>query len=115
MLTNMGPFFTSMDYLYRPVTYTPSRTTVDADGKVRIVLAHDDPGVHNWMDTQRFERGHLTYRHMLDGHPVPLHARLVRSTDLDAALPADTARVTPRERVDHMWQRFDGIRRRYGL
>jgi hypothetical protein len=115
MLTNMGPFFTSMDYLYRPVTYTPSRTAVDADGKVRIVLAHDDPGVHNWMDTQRFERGNLTYRHMLSGHPVPLHTRLVRAADLDEALPADTARVSPRERVAQMWQRFDGIRRRYGM
>ena len=26
MFTNMGVFFNSMDYLYRPVSYTPSRT-----------------------------------------------------------------------------------------
>lgn len=114
MLTNMGPFFTSMDYLYRPVSYTPGRATVDSDGKVRLVLSHDDPGYHNWLDTQGFERGNLTYRHMLDGHPVPLHTEVVKRVDLREALPADTATVTPAERTAQMWARFDGIRRRYG-
>ena len=36
MLTNMGAFFTSMDYLYRPVSYTPSR----AAGRRRRHGAH---------------------------------------------------------------------------
>jgi hypothetical protein len=52
MLSNMGVLFNSMDYLYRPVSYTPARTKVDADGKIRLVLSHDDPGYHNWLDTQ---------------------------------------------------------------
>lgn len=114
-LTNMGAFFTSMDYLYRPVSYTPSRTAVDGDGRVRMVLAHTDPGVANWLDTQGFERGNLTYRHMLAGHPVPLTTRLVRHAELDAALPADTARVTPAERTARMWERYNGIRLRHGI
>lgn len=114
MLTNMGPFFTSMDYLYRPVSYTPSRTAVDSDNTVRLVLSHDDPGYHNWLDTQGFERGNLTYRHMLDGHPVPLRTRVVKRVRLGDALPADTAMVTPAERTAQMWARFDGIRQRYG-
>jgi hypothetical protein len=115
MLTNMGVFFTSMDYLYRPVSYTPSRTSVDADGMVRIVLAHDDPACHNWMDTQGFERGNLTYRHMLGGHPVPLTTRLVTRAELTESLPADTTMVTAAQRRDQMWQRFNGIRRRYRM
>ena len=115
MLTNMGVFFNSMDYLYRPVSYTPSRTTVDSDGKVRLVLAHDDPGFHNWIDTQGFERGNLTYRHMLDGEPVALSARLVKRAELSDALPPDTATVTEAERVAQMWARFNGIRQRYEL
>jgi Protein of unknown function (DUF1214) len=113
MLTNMGTFFTSMDFLYRPVSYTPSRTRVDDDGKVRLVLAHDDPGYHNWMDTQGFERGNVTYRHMLEGAPVALSTRLVKRAELADALPADTARVTEAERVAQMWARFNGIRGRY--
>ena len=115
MLTNMGVFFTSMDYLYRPVSYTPSRTAVDPDGRVRLILAHDDPGYHNWIDTQGFERGNLTYRHMLAGHPVPLTTRVVPRAALAAELPPDSAMVTPQQRVQQLWERFDGIRRRYAL
>jgi hypothetical protein len=113
MLTNMGAFFTSMDYLYRPVSYTPSRTAVDGDGKVRLVLAHRDPGYQNWLDTQGFQRGNVTYRHMLEGEPVALGTRLVKHADLADALPPDTVTVTEAQRVAQMWARFNGIRRRY--
>jgi hypothetical protein len=114
-LTNMGAFFTSMDFLYRPVSYTPSRTTVDGDGRVRVVVAHRDPGIHNWMDTQGFERGNITYRHMLDGDPVPLTTIVVKHADLGSALPADTATVSAAERSAAMVQRFNAIRQRYGM
>ena len=113
MLTNMGVFFNSMDYLYRPVSYTPSRTEVDSDGKVRLILAHDDPGYHNWIDTQGFERGNLTYRHMLGGFPATLDTRVVKHAALAAELPGDSATVTPQQRIAQMWARFNGIRRRY--
>jgi Protein of unknown function (DUF1214) len=115
MLTNMGVFFNSMDFLYRPVSYTPSRTRVDGDGKVRLVLAHDDPGYHNWMDTQGFERGNVTYRHMLEGDPAELRTRVVKRAELTDVLPADTATVTKEDRVAQMWARFNGIRRRYAF
>ena len=115
MLTNMGAFFTSMDYLYRQVSYTPARTRVDTDGVVRIVLAHDDPGHHNWLDTQGFARGNVTYRHMLDGRPAALRTTLVKRAELGAALPADSATVTPEQRTAQLRDRFDGIRRRYRL
>jgi hypothetical protein len=113
MLSNMGVFFNSMDYLYRPVSYTPSRAAVDSDGKVRLVLAHDDPGFANWIDTQGFERGNLTYRHMLAGSPAPIDTRLVKRTALAAALPADSATMRPEDRLAEMHARFEGIRRRY--
>lgn len=115
MLTNMGVFFNSMDFLYRPVSYTPSRTSIDSDGKVRVVLAHTDPGVQNWMDTQGFHRGNLTYRHMLEGSPAVLRAEVVKHDDLTAVLPADTATVTADERTAQMWTRFTAVRQRYSL
>jgi hypothetical protein len=113
MLTNMGVFFNSMDYLYRPVSYTPSRTAMDSDGKVRLVLAHDDPRFHNSIDTQGFERGNITYRHMLEGEPAELRTRVVDRAQLAGALPSDTATVNADERIAQMWARFNGIRQRY--
>lgn len=115
MFTNMGVFFNSMDYLYRPVSYTPSRTKVDRDGRIRLVMAHRDPGVHNWLDTQGFERGNLTYRHMLEGEPAVLDTQVVKHGALLDALPEETAMVSPPERAAAMWERFHGIRRRYVL
>lgn len=115
MLTNMGAFLTSMDYLYRPVSYTPSRTKVDSDGKLRLILAHDDPGYHNWLDTQGFEMGNLTYRNLLSQTPTVLRTRLVKRAGLADALPGDAAKVSAEERSRQLHARFDGIRQRYGL
>ncbi|KUI28117.1 hypothetical protein AU195_20340 [Mycobacterium sp. IS-1496] len=113
--TNMGVFFNSMDYLYRPVSYTPSRTVTDGDGLIRIVLAREDPGCHNWLDTQGFSRGNVTYRHMLAGRPAVLRTRRVATAELTDALPPDTATVTPEQRIAQMWARFNGIRLRHRM
>jgi hypothetical protein len=115
MAAMMGVFFNSLDYLYRPVSYTPARTKVDSDGKVRLVIAHDDPGYHNWLDTQGFERGNLTYRNLLSQNVTPFWTKLVKRADLADALPADSAKVTPEERVAQLKARFNGVRQRYGL
>jgi hypothetical protein len=115
MITNMGVFFNSMDYLYRPVSYTPSRTKVDSDGKVRLILSHDDPGYHNWLDTQGFERGNVTYRNLLSEASTTFSTRLVKRAALAEELPPQSARITPEERIAQLRARFDGIRRRYGL
>ncbi len=114
-MTNMGVFFNSMDYLYRPVSYTPSRTKVDGDGKVRLILCHDDPGYHNWLDSQGFERGNVTYRNLMSEVQTTLRTQVVKRSQLAAALPPDTAKVTHEERIRQMRERFDGIRRRYSL
>jgi hypothetical protein len=113
MVTNMGVFFNSMDYLYRPVSYTPSRTNVSADGKVRLILCHTDPGYANWLDTQGFERGNVTFRNLMSEAATDFRTTVVKQSQLGAALPADTARVSQEERVRQMRDRFDGIRRRF--
>lgn len=115
MMTNMGVFFNSMDYLYRPVSFTPSRTKVDADGKIRLILSHEDPGFANWMDTQGFRRGNVTYRCLMSEARTVFHTKVVERARLGSELSPDTARVSPEERVRQMRERFDGIRQRYSL
>jgi hypothetical protein len=109
-----GVFFNSLDYLYRPVSYTPSRTKVDRDGKVRLVLSHDDPGYHNWLDTQGFVRGNLTYRNLMTSSGTVIETRLVKRAALADALPADCVKVSKEERVSQLRARFNAIRARYG-
>ena len=115
MVSNNGVFFNSMDYLYRPVSYTPSRTAVDGDGRIRLILCHRDPGYHNWLDTQQFTRGNLTYLSLLSTHAATFRTERVKVAELSAALPADSTRVSPEQRVDQLRTRFHAIRRRYPL
>ena len=115
MVSINGTFFNSLDYLYRPVSYTPSRTAVDSDGRVRLILCRDDPGYHNWLDTQGLQQGNLTYRNLLSSAVTTFQTRLVDINQLAEALPQDSARVTPQERCQQMKTRFDSIRRRYRI
>lgn len=110
-----GAFAGSLDYLHRPVSYTPARTRVDDDGVVRLVLAHDDPGVHNWLDTQGFAAGNLTYRNLLSQNPATFRTRLVQRAELVAALPPDTAMVSPDQRRLQMLERYRSVKGRYGI
>lgn len=110
-----GVFGASMDFLYRPVSYTPARTAVDGDGVVRLVIAHDDPGVHNWLDTQGFSNGNLTYRNLMSRNATTFRTRLVRRRDVLDALPPDTLRVGPVERAQQLRDRYRSIKLRYGM
>lgn len=115
MFTNMGTFWNSMDYLYRPVSYTPSRATVDNDNKVRLVMAHTDPGYHNWLDTQGFEEGYITFRNILSRTFPKIDTAVIQVRDLGKHLPTDSKRVSSEERARLLHERFDAIRRRFRI
>lgn len=114
MVSLGGAFMNSFDYLYRPVSYTPARAPADRDGKVRLILSHDDPGCRNWLDTQGFAAGNLTYRNLMSTATTQFATRLVKRAELAAALP-DHPRVSPAERTAELHRRFASIRRRYWL
>ena len=110
-----GVFVGSLDFLYRPVSYAPARTKVDGDDVVRMVIAHDDPGVHNWLDTQGFTDGNLGYRNLMSQNPATFRTKLVPRAEVLAHLPADTAMVTPAERAAQLLERYRAIKLRFGI
>lgn len=110
-----GAFVGSMDFLYRPVSQTPARTHIDGDGVVRLVLAHDDPAVPNWLDTQGFSDGNLTYRNLLTQDAAVFRTRVVPRAALMDHLPADTPHVSPAQRQAMTLERYRAIKRRYGI
>jgi hypothetical protein len=110
-----GVFVGSMDYLYRPTSYSPARTRVDSDNVVRFVIAHDDPGVHNWLDTQGFSDGNLGYRNLMSQNPATFRTRLVKRAEVMAHLPPDTAMVSRAERIAQLHDRYHSIKLRYGI
>ena len=53
------------DYANRRVSLNRKQTRVDPDGSFRVVIAHRDPGVPNWLDTEGRPFGMVFWRFML--------------------------------------------------
>jgi len=137
----------TLDFANRQTSLNRTQAHVDADGMVRAVIAHADPGVANWLDTLGHQQGSVHLRFLppaVPGEPVrprpagrlaetrddwmagwaqdrhpdgkagayprPL-ARVVALADLDAALPAGTARVTPAQRRRALDERLRQVTR----
>lgn len=113
MASQMGVFFNSLDFWYRPVSYTPARIAVDSDGKVRLVISHRDPGYHNWLDTQGFVRGNLCYRNLLSTAATEFETRTVAFDALKQEMPSDSVVLSVEERQQQLMARFNAIRARY--
>jgi len=53
------------DYLTRPVSLNRRQTRLEPNGDFRMVIAHRDPGVANWLDTEGRPFGLVFWRFML--------------------------------------------------
>jgi hypothetical protein len=59
------------------------QTRLEADGRFRIVVAHEDPGLPNWLDTGGEKKGVVFVRYLLpEERPEGLEARVVRLSAL---------------------------------
>lgn len=106
-----GVFMNSFDYLYRAVSYTPSRAAVDSEGKVRLILCANDPGYANWLDSCGFEQGNLAIRTLMSSTGPNIETQLVKCADLATHLPENSPRLTTEERQTQLLERFRGIQR----
>ncbi|WP_426572432.1 DUF1214 domain-containing protein [Aquihabitans sp. McL0605] len=60
----------TFDYLRGPVSLNRAQSVLDADGSFRVVIAHRDPGVPNWLSTEGRPFGLVFWRFMLPEGPV---------------------------------------------
>jgi hypothetical protein len=58
-------YLQTYDYVHRPVSRNRANTRLEADGTFRIVIAHRDPGVPNWIDTEGRTFGMVFWRFFL--------------------------------------------------
>jgi hypothetical protein len=52
----------TLDYRFHPVVLNNGTAHVEPDGSVRVVVAHTDPGVPNWLSTAGHARGTVGVR-----------------------------------------------------
>ncbi len=104
----------ALEYATRVTTRNHTQTRISDDGRVRVVVAHEDPGVANWLDTEGRREALLTLRWFWPlGDPPSPTTQVVKLADVRAALPTDEPVVTPdqrraevRARRDHLAWRF---------
>jgi hypothetical protein len=63
-------FLQTYDYAHRRVSLNRAQTRLEPDGSFRMVIAHRDPGVPNWIDTEGRPFGMVFWRFMLPEGPI---------------------------------------------
>jgi hypothetical protein len=108
-------WYRTFDFSHHQTSLNGHQVELDADGVCRVVIAHRDPAVPNWLDTVGHERGVVILRWvMVSDRPQP-RTRVVPFADLGAVLPAETRKVSAAERAGALVRRSEGVARRLAV
>jgi len=76
----------SLDYRYYKIHVNKHTAEYESDGSVRIVVAHEDPGVPNWINTVGHAQGTMCFRWIRAAeHPQP-RTRVVKRSEVVGTL-----------------------------
>jgi hypothetical protein len=108
----------SLDFANHQTSLNGFQVEPDADGVLRYVVAHRDPGVPNWLDTTGQREGFLTPRWAYSVQPPPdrwpsINAVKVHFDEIRQHLPAGVRTVSPAERAERIRVRQEHVQRRY--
>jgi Protein of unknown function (DUF1214) len=88
----------TIDPLNRQTTLNGHTAKLDDDGKLRLVISAQDPGVPNWLDTVGYQRGMIVGRWLeCNRFPEPQVTK-VKFADVRKLLPKNTPVVTAEQR-----------------
>ena len=103
----------TIDYGNRQSSLNGHQAVVDDDGKVRVVVAHQDPGAANWLDTAGHSGGAVILRCVrTDTAPVPT-VEVVPFDRLAERLPDSTRWISADERAGVIQMRREAVSRRF--
>lgn len=106
----------SLDYANHVSSLNGFQAEPDPDGTFRYVVAENDPGVPNWLDTAGHRGGFLALRWTYSKPPAQLPTATVSKVPLAGVrqhLPATTRAVSPEERREQIRVRQEHVQRRY--
>jgi hypothetical protein len=108
----------SIEYANQLGSLNGSQCAVDADGAIRLVIAHRDPGVPNWIDTTGHPEGFMAPRWAYSQTPPPdqwpsIAARKVPLEEVRKHLPEATRSVSPAERREQIRVRQAHVLKRF--
>jgi hypothetical protein len=104
--------FNAVEYVYRLGSLNASTAAISGDGKLRMVLALEDPGVPNWLDPAGYCTGTIYGRwYDADSGPTPVFKRVPLAA-LSEHLPPDTPSVGAAQRREELRARVRAAQRR---
>ena len=117
-LTLTDCYHMSIEYWRRTSSLNMHQMRADDDGDFTFVVAHADPGIHNWLDTGGLQRTIFGQRWQAFDrtreHPAPwMTVREVRFDALERELPAGVARIDRHGREIQLAARASGYARRF--
>jgi hypothetical protein len=104
--------FVTLDWVHAQTSLNRNQAGVDDDGVLRVVVAGEDPGIRNWMDTTGYRTGVLQCRWIGSETPPDVSLRAVPLASLPEHLPASTGRLTPEARDKALSERRIGAQLR---
>ncbi len=111
---HLGNFWwESLDYGYRHTSLNGWQAELDPDGRFRAVIAHQDPGVPNWLDTCGHARGPMLFRWIVADHAPEPQCTTAKFDEVRDHLPSSTRQVSPSERRETLARRRAGVLRRF--
>jgi len=76
----------TLDYLNRTNSFNRKQVQLEEDGSFKIVVAHQDPGLPNWLDLEGRSESTMFWRFLLvDGQVDPLTTTVVKLADAASA------------------------------
>ncbi len=76
-------YLCTYDFVNRRISLNRRQTKLEADGSFRMVVAHSDPGVPNWLDTEGRGQGTIFWRFLLPTSEIqPIETRVVKLSSL---------------------------------
>lgn len=76
-------FMQSFDFVNRRTSLNRNQVTYEDDGSFRMVVAHEDPGVPNWIDTEGRGEGTIYWRYVFPtDEPRRVKTKVVKASTL---------------------------------
>ena len=87
-----------IDPVNRQTSLNNHTVKIDADGKIRIVICEQDPGVPNWLDTAGYRDFYMVSRfYECSSYPIP-NMQKIKMADVRKYVHADTPEITAEAR-----------------
>ena len=108
----------SPDYANHQSSLNDHQMYMGKDGVQRWVVAHNDPGIMNWIDTTGLPMGYLSHRWAYSELPdkenwPTITGKVIRFDEIQDAFPNDQPRVSPAERSETIRTRQRHVQKRY--